>query len=111
MSLGHLAFAKSFLQWAHRWHLISTREFGFLISSVSTKEKRLIGCDGKEAFINFKMAHRVAKRHPRHGSGSRCAYHCQRCGMYHVGSRMPKAFDRRQRETADPSQWDDHASA
>jgi hypothetical protein len=93
MSLGHLAFAKSFLAWALRWHLLSIREHDFLLGSVAEKERGLIACDGKESFQTFKMAHKVAQRHARHGA-ARCAYHCPKCHQYHVGSRVQKPFRR-----------------
>jgi hypothetical protein len=98
VNLGHLAFARAFLEWAHRWRLVTHQEFNRLMGNVRIKEGRVFGCHGKESFLTFKMAHKVAKRHARHGT-PRTAYHCHACEMFHVGTRAPKLLDRRRMDT------------
>lgn len=44
-----------------------------------------VGCEGKERFLTFALAERIAGMRRREGT-KRMAYKCDNCGGYHIGS-------------------------
>lgn len=52
-------------------------------------EKQAAGCDGKQAYLTFTQAQRVAKRRKRRTKGSIAVepYRCRFCQCFHLAPR------------------------
>lgn len=55
------------------------------LRSREEEEKVSVFCEGKERFLTFALADRVARLRRREGT-KRHAYRCGGCGGYHIGS-------------------------
>lgn len=65
-------------------------------------------CEGKERFVTFALADRIAKRRSANGINGR-GYRCPFCGGFHIGDMLggrakENEFRRRRREIAEADQ-------
>lgn len=55
-----------------------------------TAIKRAASCEGKERFVSFTRAARVARLAASRREERLRAYHCRYCGGFHVGTPSPR---------------------
>jgi hypothetical protein len=60
--------------------------------AINTRVKRISGCEGKERFVSFNLARKIASKSAHRKGEARQAYACHFCGGFHVGS--PNGSDR-----------------
>jgi hypothetical protein len=82
---GHLRFARAFLRYCVFAGMLRWRDYNQMMRSIVGHQRRMDGCDGKEAFLTFDKANRIATRGGRHGHVHRQAYRCRWCRFFHIG--------------------------
>ena len=98
MTLEVLTLSRAMFRWGWKHHLIGITEFDWLMRSVVWHERRLIQCDGKEAFSSYRMAKRIVRRRRSHKvEVDYVIYPCRVCRMFHVGQRIPELTRARRR--------------
>lgn len=87
MGALQLMASRAILLWGAQSRRITWHLYNHLMRDVIRRERMMVACAGKRAFLTFDHATWVAThRTGKDGHEPRKAYHCRVCGAFHLAT-------------------------